>query len=332
MGEAVNRLRVGVVGAGAMGAAHVRTLATAVSGAEVTQVYDLDPDRAAAVAVSAGASPAPSESAVIESPDVDAVVIAAPDPLHAELTLACLKRGLPVLCEKPLATSAEDALGVLDAEAATGRALVQVGFMRRFDPGYLAMRRALTDGEVGEPRLLHCVHRNVAAHPTATSEGIVRNSMIHELDVARWLLDDEIVAIDVRSPHRGDGLADPQLATLEMTSGVLVSIEVFVNAGYGYDVRSELVGTAGTVSLEPPVVTTVRQAGRDAAPVSPDFVARFGAAYRAQLAAWVDAVAAGRIAGATAWDGYVAGLVADAGVTSLRTGERVPVDLPPRQH
>jgi myo-inositol 2-dehydrogenase / D-chiro-inositol 1-dehydrogenase len=324
----VNRLRIGVVGAGAMGAAHVRTLATSVSGAEVTRIYDLDPDRAAAVAATAGASPAPSESAVIESPDVDAVVIAAPDPLHAELTLACLKRGLPVLCEKPLATNAEDARQILDAEAATGRTLVQVGFMRRFDPGYLAMRRALTDGDIGEPRLLHCVHRNPSAHPTATSDGIVRNSMVHELDVARWLLGEEIVSIEVRSPHRGEGLVDPQLATLEMTSGVLVSIEVFVNAGYGYDVRGELVGTAGTVSLEPPVVTSMRQAGRDAEAVAPNFVARFGEAYRAQLAAWVDAAAAGRVAGATAWDGYVAGLVADAGVLSLRTGERVPVELP----
>jgi len=299
-----------------------------VSGAEVTRIYDLDPDRAAAVAATAGASPAPSESAVIESPDVDAVVIAAPDPLHAELTLACLKRGLPVLCEKPLATNAEDARQILDAEAATGRTLVQVGFMRRFDPGYLAMRRALTDGDIGEPRLLHCVHRNPSAHPTATSDGIVRNSMVHELDVARWLLGEEIVSIEVRSPHRGEGLVDPQLATLEMTSGVLVSIEVFVNAGYGYDVRGELVGTAGTVSLEPPVVTSMRQAGRDAEAVAPNFVARFGEAYRAQLAAWVDAAAAGRVAGATAWDGYVAGLVADAGVLSLRTGERVPVELP----
>jgi len=324
----VNRLRIGVVGAGAMGAAHVRTLATSASGAEVTRIYDLDPDRAAAVAATAGASPAPSESAVIESPDVDAVVIAAPDPLHAELTLACLKRGLPVLCEKPLATNAEDARQILDAEAATGRTLVQVGFMRRFDPGYLAMRRALTDGDIGEPRLLHCVHRNPSAHPTATSDGIVRNSMVHELDVARWLLGEEIVSIEVRSPHRGEGLVDPQLATLEMTSGVLVSIEVFVNAGYGYDVRGELVGTAGTVSLEPPVVTSMRQAGRDAEAVAPNFVARFGEAYRAQLAAWVDAAAAGRVAGATAWDGYVAGLVADAGVLSLRTGERVPVELP----
>jgi myo-inositol 2-dehydrogenase/D-chiro-inositol 1-dehydrogenase len=326
----VKRLRVGVVGAGAMGAAHVRTLATSVSGSVVTRVYDPDADRASQVAAAAEASTTSSESALIDSPDVDAVVIAAPDPLHAELTLACLKRGFPVLCEKPLATNADDARRIVETEAASGRALVQVGFMRRFDPGYLAMKRALTDGHIGTPRVLHCVHRNPSAHPTATSDGIVRNSMIHELDIARWLLGEEIVSIQVRTPQRGDGLADPQLATLEMASGVLVSVEVFVNAGYGYDVRGELVGTGGTVSLEPPAATSMRRAGRDAIPVTPDFVARFETAYRVQLAAWVDAVAAGRVGGATAWDGYIAGLVADAGVRSLQTGERVGVEVPDR--
>jgi myo-inositol 2-dehydrogenase / D-chiro-inositol 1-dehydrogenase len=326
----VTRLRVGVVGAGAMGAAHVRTLATSVSSAEVTAVYDVDTGRATEVAAAAGASVAPSEAALIDSPDVDAVVIAAPDPLHAELTLACLKRGVPVLCEKPLATTADDALRVVEAEAAIGRPLVQVGFMRRFDPGYLAMRQALTDGAVGSPRLLHGVHRNPSAHPTATSEGIVRNSMIHELDIARWLLDDEIVSIEVRTPHRGEGLADPQLATLEMASGVLVSVEVFVNAGYGYDVRAELVGTRGTVSLAPLAPVSTRRGGLDAAPVTADFVVRFAAAYRAQLEAWVDAASSGRVGGATAWDGYVAGLVADAGIEALRAGTRVPVDVPRR--
>lgn len=324
------RLRVGVVGAGAMGAAHVRTLARSVSGAEVTEVYDLDADRAAQVAEPASAAVASSELALIESPNVDAVVVAAPDPLHAELTLACLKRGLPVLCEKPLATNAVDALRIVEAEAAVGRPLVQVGFMRRFDPGYLALRKARRDGEIGTPRLLHCVHRNPSAHPSATSEGIVRNSMIHELDVARWLLDEEIASIEVRTPHRGDGLADPQLATLEMASGVLVSVEVFVNAGYGYDVRTELVGDRGTISLEPPVPVSTRRHGVDGAPVTSDFVVRFGEAYREQLVAWVDAAVAGRIGGATAWDGYIAGVVAEAGAAALRTGERVPVELPPR--
>jgi myo-inositol 2-dehydrogenase/D-chiro-inositol 1-dehydrogenase len=322
----VTRLRVGVIGAGAMGAAHVRTLSSAVSGAEVTEVYDVDTDRAGEVAEPAGAAVATSELALIESPNVDAVVIAAPDPLHAELVMACLKGGVPVLCEKPLATSAVDAMRVVEAEAAGDRPLVQVGFMRRFDPGYQALR----DGEIGTPRLLHCVHRNPSAHPSATSEGIVRNSMIHELDIARWLLDEEIVSIEVRTPAQGDGLADPQLATLEMASGVLVSIEVFVNAGYGYDVRSELVGDRGTISLEPPVTSAIRRDGVHGSPVTPDFVARFGEAYRAQLESWVAAAAAGRVGGATAWDGYVAGLAADAGATALRTGERVPIDLPAR--
>jgi myo-inositol 2-dehydrogenase/D-chiro-inositol 1-dehydrogenase len=324
----MTRLRVGVIGAGAMGTAHVRTLATSVSGAEVTLVYDVNGDRAAEVAVAAGATPASSEAALIESPNVDAVVIAAPDPLHAELTLACLKRGLPVLCEKPLAISADEAIRVVEAEAAAGRPLIQVGFMRRFDPGYLAMRQVLADGEVGSPRLLHCVHRNSAAHPSATSEGIARNSMIHEIDIARWLLGDEIVSVEIRTPHRGEGLADPQLATLEMRSGVLVSVEVFVNARYGYDVRAELVGDRGTISLEPPALVSMRRDGADGGPVTPDYLARFGEAYRAQMTAWVEAAATGGVGGATAWDGYVAGLVADAGAVALRTGDRVPVEVP----
>jgi myo-inositol 2-dehydrogenase / D-chiro-inositol 1-dehydrogenase len=329
VGGALSRLRVGVVGAGAMGAAHGRMLTTSVPDAVVTQVYDLDAARATAVAATADAAVAASESALIESPDVDAVVIAAPDPFHAELTLACLKHGLPVLCEKPLATTSEDAIRVVEAERAAGRPLIQVGFMRRFDPGYIAMKQALTAGEIGAPRLVHCVHRNPSSHPTATSEGIVRNSMVHELDIARWLLGEEIVSIDVRTPHRGDGLADPQLATLEMASGILVSVEVFVNAGYGYDVRCELVGDRGTVSLTPPVVTSMRRDGVEGSAVTPDFVVRFDDAYRAQLAAWVTAVSAGRVGGATAWDGYVAGMVSDAGVASLRTGEPCPVDVPP---
>jgi myo-inositol 2-dehydrogenase/D-chiro-inositol 1-dehydrogenase len=190
------------------------------------------------------------------------------------------------------------------------------------------MRRVFADGEVGAARLLHCVHRNPAAHPTATSEGIARNSMIHEIDISRWLLDDEIVSIEIRTPHRGEGLADPQLATLEMRSGVLVSVEVFVNAGYGYDVRAELVGDRGTVSLEPPALVSMRRDGAEGGPVTPDYVARFGDAYRAQMTAWVEAAATGRVGGATAWDGLVAGLVADAGAVALRTGGRVPVEVP----
>lgn len=325
-------LGVGVIGVGAMGAAHARALGTVVAGVRVVGLHERDPERGAAVAQQVGAKLHASAFELIGSSDVDALVVASPDRTHAELVLACIAAGKPVLCEKPLAVALEDSERILAAEQQAGHRLVQVGFMRRYDPGYVALKATLGAGDVGAPRLVHCVHRNVCAPPSATSEGIVTGSMVHELDVARWLLDDEITSISVRSPHRGPGLADPQLATLEMASGVLVSVDVFVNAGYGYDVRCEVVGEHGTVSLVPPVRVATRTVGVEGGAIAGDFVVRFDEAYRLELTDWVLATRAGRVDGPTAWDGHVAGLVAAAGVESLRSGERVSVAVavPPR--
>jgi len=323
-------LRVGVIGVGAMGAAHAQALATVVAGAHVVGLHEHDPERAAAVAQQVGAKTYASAAELIGSPEVDALVVASPDATHADLVLACIAADKPVLCEKPLAVELEDSARIFAAEQQTGRRLVQVGFMRRYDPGYAALKATVTAGDVGEPRLVHCVHRNVSAHPSATSEGIVTGSMVHELDVVRWLLEDEITSISVRSPLRGPGLADPQLATLEMASGVLVSVDVFVNAGYGYDVRCEVVGSQGTVSLVPPVRVITRTVGVEGGAIAGDFVVRFDEAYRLELADWVQATRAGRVDGPNAWDGHVAGLASAAGVEALRTGERVAVQVPER--
>lgn len=323
-------LAVGIIGAGAMGAAHARALSTAVAGSRVSGLYEFDPERAAAVAQQVGAKAYASAAELIGSPETDALVIASPDVTHADLVLACIAAGKPVLCEKPLAVGLEDSERILAAEQQLGRRLVQVGFMRRYDPGYVALKAAVAGGDVGAPRLVHCIHRNVSSHPSATSEAIVTGSMVHELDIVRWLLDDEIASITVRSPHRGPGLADPQLATLTMASGVLVSVDVFVNAGYGYDVRCEVVGAHGTVSLVPPVRVATRTVGVEGGAIAADFVVRFDEAYRLELADWVVACSAGRVHGPTAWDGHVAGLASAAGVEALHTDERVPVQVPER--
>lgn len=312
-------LRIGVIGAGTMGADHVHTVETNVPAARVSAVFDADADRARVVARSAGASVASSAESLINSRNVDAVVICSPDSTHAELAKACIAAGKPVLCEKPLAGTAEDSLDVVDAEVRAGRQYVQVGFMRRFDPGYVELRNVLRSGDLGVPRLVHCLHRNAVAHPTATSEGIVTNSMIHELDIVRWLLDDEVAGIDVRSPVAA-GLRDPQLATIEMRSGVLVTIEVFVNASYGYDVRCEVVGTGGTASLVPPNGISMRRQGNDGVRVSDDFIARFADAYRLELGAWTEGALIGVVRGPSAWDGHLANVIAAAGVASLTHG------------
>jgi myo-inositol 2-dehydrogenase/D-chiro-inositol 1-dehydrogenase len=323
MGDAVSRdrLRVGVVGTGAMGTAHVQALASWVPDAAVVEVYDADEPRAKEVAASVGAVTSESAGALISSDEVDAVLIVAPDPLHEELALACLAAGKPTLCEKPLATSVEGSRRVVDAEVAGGRRLLQLGFMRRFDPAYLELRAAALGGEIGELRAMHCLHRNAQAHPTATSEGLLVNSMIHEFDSVPWLLDDPLAAVTVFAPRVPDGqIKDLQIAVLETVGGVVVTVEVFVNARYGYDIHTEIVGTTGSAWLTPPYGVGRRAAGMDGREVSSDFVKRYVDAYRIELAAWVSSTLAGRPDGPSAWDGHLANLAAFAGVESLRGG------------
>lgn len=318
-------MRVGVVGAGAMGGSHVRMLTRWVPGTRVVAVHDLDPDRARSLADGVGADVCDSAQELVDG--VDAVVVASPDPTHEELVLACIAAGRPVLCEKPLAVGIEGAERVVAAERDSGRALVQVGFMRRYDPAYAALREAVTSGRVGRPLVVHNVHRNPFGHPTATSEGIVTNSMIHELDGVPWLLDDPVAAITVVTP-RVDGVRDPQVALLETAGGALATVEVFVNARYGYDVTCEVVGEAGTLRLTPPYGLAGRVDGVDGLEVAGDFVGRFADAYRIELASWVEGVREGRIDGASAADGLRASVVAACGVQSLRTGLRVEVSPP----
>ncbi len=325
MSVAREPIDVGVVGAGAMGGEHVRTLEQWVPGARVTAVHDAEPGRARSLAEEVGAGTPDTVQQLID--EVDAVVVAAPDPVHEELVLACVEARMPVLCEKPLAVDVDGAERVVAAEDATGERLVQVGFMRRYDPGYVDLRAAVQDGRVGRPLVVHNVHRNAFAQTGATSEGIVTNSMIHELDCVPWLLDDPVAAVTVVTP-RVDGLRDPQVALLETVGGALATVEVFVNARYGYDVRCEVVGEAGTVRLTPPYGLADRVDGVDGLEVGGDFVSRFADAYRVQLAAWVAGVRRGEVDGPTARDGLRASVVASCAVESLRTGARVEVPRP----
>ena len=314
-------VRIGVIGCGVMGATHVRLLATEVRGAEVAAVADADPVRAAAVA--GGARVHEDPLALVRDAEVDAVIIASSDATHEAFVLACLEAGKPVLCEKPLAATAEAGLRVVEAEAAIGRRLIQLGFMRRYDSGYVAMKAALRDGAVGAPLLLHCIHRNASVPPDYTSDMLITSSAIHEVDIARWLLEDEIVSAVVhgpRSPRSPGGLRDPQLVVLETASGVLVDVEVFATARYGYDIRCELVGEAGTVTLAPPRTVEVRRDGQDGAVVPEGFAPRFAEAYRRELQAWTVAAGGGGATGPSAWDGYAASAVGEACLRSLAEG------------
>lgn len=209
-------VRVAVVGAGIMGADHVNTLHRLVAGASVSMVADMDVSRAEAAASGVpGVRVTDDAFALIDDSSVDAVVIASHDSAHADLTIAAIRAGKPVMCEKPLAPIVDECLRVIRAEqaaVATGRPLVSVGFMRRFDPAYQEIRSVLRSGACGTPLLVHCVSRGVSSGPGATSESSITGSAIHEFDVVPWLLDSPVIEVSWHAPRPAPdvtGLQDP---------------------------------------------------------------------------------------------------------------------------
>jgi myo-inositol 2-dehydrogenase / D-chiro-inositol 1-dehydrogenase len=324
-------LDVGVVGTGMMGQDHVRRLATSVPHARVVAVSDVNLEQAKRVGESVAARVYSDGHDLIADDGVQAVLIASPGFTHEEFTLACIAAGKPVLCEKPLAPTTDACLRVLEAEAALPRRLVQVGFMRRYDTGFRAMKERLDDGQVGPALLLHCRHRNASVPPGFTSDMMITDSVVHDIDVTRWLLGQEIVAASVFKPRRSskapEGLQDPQLVLLETAEGVLVDVESFVNCQFGYDIRYELVGETGTISLGEEPGPQIRQQGRHHGPIPADWRERFGAAYQRELQEWVTGALEGQITGPSAWDGYATTAAAEAAVQSLTDGRRTTVEL-----
>lgn len=324
-------LQVGVIGAGMIGSYHIGRLANQISGARVAAVYDLDTDRAQQIAASVGATAHPDAADVINDDSVDAVVVTSPGDTHAEFALRCIAASKPVLSEKPLATTAADALEVLEAEVKHGTRLVQVGFMRRFDAGYRDVKAAVDDGSIGEPLIVHCVHRNPVVPDTFTSDMLLTDSVVHEVDVTRWLLGDEFTAATVLTPRRtpkaAEHLQDPQLVVLETTSGVIVQVEMYVNAQYGYDVRCEVVGSEGTVALETPSVTALTRQFQRRRSIPQDWRERFDDAFHTEIQQWVRGLEDGTVSGPSAWDGYAATVVTNACVEALETGRRTTVSL-----
>jgi myo-inositol 2-dehydrogenase/D-chiro-inositol 1-dehydrogenase len=323
-------VRVGIIGVGVMGSDHARILATQVPGAAIQAIYDADPARAKAVADETGAGQVFSDAlALIADAAVDAVLIASPDQTHKDLTLAAIAAGKPVLCEKPLAPTPAECLEVLAAEAKAGRRLVQIGYMRRFDPSYAEMKAGLASGRLGGALMFHCIHRNVAAPSWFDSKMAVSNSAVHEFDIARWMLDAELTGITVFRPKPANGSSPgaPVYLVLESATGQLVTIEVFNDAAYGYDVRGELVCEKGTIALRAPLRTETNAELVQGTAYPVDWRPRFAEAYRLQAQAWINSIGRGGSSGASAWDGYAASAVADAGLLSLAEGRRVAIQL-----
>jgi len=330
-------VRVGVIGAGIMGADHANTVHRKLSGADLVAVTDVDASRAQAVADASGAAVATDGFALIEVPSVDAIIIASHDSTHAELTLAAIAAGKPVLCEKPLAPTVSDSAAVVAAERAavgSGLPLVSVGFMRRFDPGYVRMKAALAAGRVGPAVVVHGISRGVSAGPGATSESSITGSAIHEFDCVPWLLDSPVTEVSWHAGRQSGAvepvLRDPQVLLLRTADGVLTTVEVFLNARYGYDVRCEIVGEQGTLALTEPTTVVVDSSRSHGYDYAADWRPRFAEAYRVQLQEWVDSIAAGVASPlASARDGLIATVVAQAMITSMHdAGRWVQVEPP----
>jgi myo-inositol 2-dehydrogenase/D-chiro-inositol 1-dehydrogenase len=328
-------IRVGVIGAGNIGTSHARDLAFRVAGSSVSVVYDFDQARAAQVAAEVGGRAVATYQELIAADDVDAVLIASPDQFHAEQALACLAAGKPTLCEKPLAPVEADAKAVLDAEVALGRRLIMMGFMRRFDPGYVELKGQFGEDGIGDPLIVRNCHRNEVAPYGLDSALSITNAAIHEIDINRWLVDDEYAWVEVLTGRSGpltpEGQKDPLFLLFQTRGGVIVEVEMFVQSQIGYEVTCAVTGGLGNATMtDGRYVTTARtrHIGHD---LPAQWLGRFQEAYRLQLQGWITALEAGdALPGASTWDGYVGTVVANAGISSLRSGERVAIALPER--
>ncbi|PXV98160.1 myo-inositol 2-dehydrogenase/D-chiro-inositol 1-dehydrogenase [Pantoea ananatis] len=329
-------LKLGVIGTGAIGQEHIRRCNNVLQGARVVAVSDINVEgaQAALQRLNSDAQVCKDGYEVIQSPDVDAVLVTSWDPTHEEFTLAAIAAGKPVFCEKPLAMSAEGCRGVVEAEIQHGKRLVQVGFMRPYDAGYRALKKVITDGEIGEPLMLHCAHRNPTVPENYNTEMAITNTLIHELDVLRWLTSDDYKSVQVVFPRVSSKarphLKDPQIVLFETQKGVRIDVEIFVNCTYGYDIQCEVVGEEGIARLPEPSSVQLRKQAKLSNTILVDWKDRFIEAYDVELQAFINDVKAGQLTGPSAWDGFAASVAADACIKAQKSGAIEPIEMPAR--
>lgn len=328
-------LGVGVIGTGVMGRRHAENLASLRPRAYLRAVADANPAAAQSVAENLGCDWYADAHELLNRSDIQAVVIAAGDATHAAFTIAAAERGKDIFCEKPLAITVEDAR---EAAAATERAGVrlQIGFMRRYDPGYQAAKESIDRGEIGQPVLFHAISRDAQPPPLSyftspNAGGIFLNSGIHDFDLARWLMGDEVQTVSAV----GALLATPELAdvqpidtgivTLTYQGGGLGTVQLSRHAVYGYDIRTEVGGTEGTVTIGDhrwrPV--QVLRAGGINHTMPQHWLDRFGEAYAREMADWAERMDSDRPPAVTAKDGIYSVAIALAAERSQQLGRPV---------
>jgi myo-inositol 2-dehydrogenase/D-chiro-inositol 1-dehydrogenase len=320
-----------------MGAFHAETLARRLPGARLAAVADAAPGAAERLAGALGADRAYTDAAQLwDDPAVDAVVIAAPARSHADLVVAAAAAGRHVFCEKPMAVTLPDADRAIDAARSAG-VVLQVGFNRRFAADWRAARALLDAGTLGTPRLLRSLTRDPGGFDPARvlPDTIFLETLIHDFDTLRYLnpgaeaVEVHAVADALVEPAwRDRGLLDTAVVTVRFDNGAMAVAEACFEAAYGYDVRGEVLGSGGMVTLgdgRRSGLAFSGPAGRLVETVRGD-QELFPGAYTAELAAFVEAVRTGSPAPVTGEDARAALAIALAAAESVRTGRPVRVD------
>ncbi len=338
--EASRRVGVALIGSGRMGAYHGATLAWRLPGAGLAAVADPAPGAAEKLAAALGARAAYTDvQQVWDDPEVDAVVIAAPARTHAGLVVAAAAAGKGVFCEKPMAVTLEDADRAIGAARAAG-VVLQVGFNRRFAPDWQAARALLDAGTLGTPRLLRSLTRDPGGFDPARvlPDTIFLETLIHDFDTLRFL-NPGAAAVEVfatadalvEPDWRDRGLLDTAVVVVRFDNGAVATAEACFEAAYGYDVRGEVLGSAGMASMgdgRRTGMTFSGAAGRVVETVRGD-QELFPGAYTAELLAFTDAVRTGTPAPVTGEDARAALAIALAAAESVRSGRPVRIDGTP---
>ncbi len=324
-------VRLALIGLGTMGMSHLDIFLELAPWVQITAVADGHPpfaERAGDRVPTAEVFHDPLDC--VNNAEVDAAVVATADATHHAIVGACIARGIHVLCEKPFTTSAERSLQLVDAERASGRRLVQVGYMRRYDTGYRYIHDTLRAGTVGEPILISQRHRNPLAINDFDAQKLITSSAAHNIDLFRWLTGEEISQVSCAAKGSHDGSTLTVLLTLKSQSGILGVVEVGRGPGLQYDIGCDVVAGLGALALGLPTLTThAIDDGVAAQRLPKSWNERFHDAYRAQDTTWLAAVAKDSVDGPSAYDGYAANAVADAALAALRSGDTQAVHQSP---
>jgi inositol 2-dehydrogenase len=336
----MRKIGIGVVGVGEMGKRHAENLRRLVPGARLVAVADAAAERAQSVAEELEVDRwFSSLEAMLECAEIEAVVIATPDRFHAVAVQLAAHAGKNILCEKPLALSMADAYAAVHAAERAGVRL-QLGFMRRYDPAYAAAKKRIDAGEIGTPVVFKSIGRDkdeppLAAYQSRLNGMLFYNSTIHDFDLARWLMSDEVtevhafstVAIRPEVAQYGDVVAGT--INLRYEHGAIGNVESYVQAVYAYDVRTEVVGSKGSVfigSIEQTSATFLSAAGGSRT-LADHFLTSFADAYLAEMRDFVQAILQDRPVRITGEDGVRALATAVAAEESHKLGKPVRVVL-----